>query len=158
MSTALTSDLATGQAIAQHADEAFLVLLTITHETIVTPFRFVRNRVGITSRGAAFLASHFEVELPNDAAEVPQARIAVANVDRRIGQALQKLVTPPSALIELVLASTPDIVERAWDQFSLVEATWDAMTVQGVLSRITYWDEPWPYPRVTPQRFPGLFP
>jgi uncharacterized protein DUF1833 len=158
MTTALSTELATEQAIAQHAEEAFLVLLTITHDTVAAPFRFVRNRVAVTSRGNEFMASHFEIELPNDAGDVPQARLTVANVDRRIGQTLQALVTPPSVLIELVLASTPDTVERAWGQMQLVEATWDALTVQGILSRITYWDEPYPYIRVTPHRFPGLFP
>jgi hypothetical protein len=158
MTTALTTDAATEQAIAQHADEAFLVLLTIAHETVAEPFRFARNRVAVVSRGDTFLASHFEVELPNDGANVPQARITVANVDRRIGQTLQSLVTPPTCLLELVLSSTPDEVERSWAQFQLVEATWDAMTVQGVLSRITYWQEAWPYIKTTPHRFPGLFP
>lgn len=154
----LTSDLATSQAIAQHTEEAFLVLLTISHETLGQPFRFVRNRVGVTSRGNGFLASHFEIELPGDGDEVPRAVITVANVDRRIGQTLERLVTPPTCLIELVLASTPDTVERAWDQFELLEVTWDAFTVQGTLSRRLHWDEPWPFIRVTPARFPGLFP
>jgi hypothetical protein len=158
VTTALSTELATEQAVGQHTDEAFLVLLTITHPTVATPFRFVRNRIGVTSRGNEFLASHFEVELPDDAGEVPQARITVANVDRRIGLTLQALVGPPDVLIELVLASTPDVVERAWSQFQLVEATWDALTVQGTLSRISYWDEPWPFIRVTPKGFPGLFP
>jgi hypothetical protein len=157
VSTALTSDEATGQAIAQHSDDAFLVLLTISHPNIDEPLRFVRNRSNAMSRGKRFLASHFEIDLPTDTTEVPHARLAVANVDRRIGQTLQALVEPPSVLIELVLASTPDIVERSWAQFSLTEATWDAMTVQGTLTRITYWDEPWPFPRATPNRFPGLF-
>lgn len=154
----LTTELATEQAIAQHSDEAFLVLLTLSHPTLKEPFRFVRNRVRITSRGNLFLASHFEIELPGDGDEVPKATLTVANVDRRIGQTLQALVTPPTCLIELVLSSTPDEVERSWGQMSLTEATWDAFTVQGTLSRITYWDEPWPFIRVTPARFPGLFP
>jgi hypothetical protein len=158
MTSALTSETATEQALAQHADEVFLVLLTIAHETLADPFRFVRNRVRVTSRGNEFLASHFEIELPNDGADVPQARITVANVDRRIGQTLQAIVTPPSVTIELVLGSTPDTVERSWSQFQLTEVTWDALTVQGTLTRIAYWDEPWPYIRVTPSRFPGLFP
>jgi len=153
----LTSDRAVEQAIAQHADEAFLVLLTISHDTLKEPFRFVRNRTRVVSRGNEFLASHFEIELPGDSDEVPKAVITVANVDRRIGQTLQSLVTPPKCLIELVLSSTPDIVERAWDQFELLEVTWDAFTVQGTLTRRTYWDEPWPFIRVTPARFPGLF-
>jgi Domain of unknown function (DUF1833) len=158
MTSALSTELATEQAIAQHADEPFLVLLTIEHDTVAAPFRFVRNRTAVVSRGQEFLASHFEIDLPGDGDEAPRARITVANVDRRIGQAMQALVTPPTCLIELVLASTPDIVERAWAQFVLDEVTWDAFAVQGTLSRITYWDEPWPYIRVTPQRFPGLFP
>lgn len=154
----LTTDLATEQAIAQHADDAFPVLLTISHPTLKEPYRFVRNRVPVTSRGQLFLASHFEIELPGDGDEVPKATLTVANVDRRIGQTLQAMVTPATCLIELVLSSTPDEVERSWGQLSLTEATWDAFTVQGILSRVAYWDEPFPFIRVTPARFPGLFP
>lgn len=154
----LTTALATEQAIAQHADDPFLVLLTLGHPTLTQPERFVRNRIQLTSRGNLYKASHFEVELPGDGEEAPRASITVANVSRRIGQAMQTLVTPPSCVIELVLASTPDTVERVWSGLDLLEATWDAFTVRGTLTRATNWDEPWPFIRVTPARFPGLFP
>jgi hypothetical protein len=155
---ALTSQRAIGQAIAQFSDQAFLVLLTVTHPDLPDPIRVVRNRKQIVSRGNTFLAFPFEVELPTDGSDAPQAQITVSNVSRRIGKALEALVTPPNCLIELVLASTPDTVERAWDQFLLTEASWDAFNLTGTISRRTYWDEPWPRKRVTPAGFPGLFP
>ena len=156
--TELTSAQAVVQATAQHADDPFLVLLTISHATLADPIRIARNRQAVVSNGNTFLAYPFEISLPTDVDDSAQARITVANITRRIGQALERLVEPPDVLIELVLASTPDTIERSWDQFSLTDVTWDAMVMTATVQQLAYWDEPWPRKRVTPRGFPGLFP
>lgn len=153
----LTSTDALAESIAQHQDDPFLVLLTLSHDSLSEPIRIVRNRKAITSRGNSFLAYPFEVELPTDGEEVPSARITIANISRTIGKTLEKLVEPPSCLIEIVLASTPDTVERSWDEFSFTQVSWDAMRMTATIQQLAYWDEPWPRKKVLPIHFPGLF-
>lgn len=153
----LDSDGARAQALAQHNDDPFLVLLTLTHDTLATPIYVVRNREKIESRGNSYLAYPFEIELPTDNDEAPYAKITISNVSREIGYALEKLVTPPVALIEIVLASAPDDVERSWDDFELSQVSWDAMRMTGTLSQRQVWSEFYPRYRVTPKDFPGLF-
>ena len=155
--TELVSDAAVEQATAQHADDPFLVLLTLSHDTLAEPIRIVRNRKAITSRSNTYLAYPFEIELPTDGEESPSARITVANVSRSIGYALEALVEPPECLIEIVLASTPDTVERAWDEFSFTQATWDAFRMTATIQQLAFWDEPWPKKFIRPNNFPGMF-
>jgi hypothetical protein len=154
----LTTAPAVEQTTAQHADDPFLVLLTFSGSELPTPIRVVRNREDIVSRGNTFSAYPFQISLPSDDDQEAQAKVTIANVSRRIGKALEALITPPDCLIEIVLASTPDTVERAWDMFSLTQASWDAFRVTGTIQVLGFWDEPWPYKRITPKGFPGLFP
>lgn len=156
--TELVSSSAQAQAVAQHATDPFLVLLTLTHATLATPIYVARNRQDVVSRGNTYLAYPFQISLPTDNDGAPQAKITVANVSRRIGQALERCVYPPDCTIELVLASTPDTVERSWSGFSFTQATWDAFRVTATLEVLGYWDEPWPGVFMTPQDFPGMFP
>jgi hypothetical protein len=156
--SALDSDDAREQALAQHNDDPFLVLLTLSHATLAEPIYIVCNRQKLVSRGNTYLAYPFQIELPTDGDEAPQARITIANVSREIGSALEKLITPPLALIEIVLASAPDDVERSWDQFELSGVTWDAMRMTATLQHRQVWAELYPRYRVTPKDFPGLFP
>jgi len=154
----LITPAAVTQALSQHATDPFLVLLTLTHATLPAPIYVVRNRKAIVSRGNTYLAYPFTIALPTDNDDAPQGKIAVANVSRQISQALERCVYPPECLIELVLASTPDTVERAWSGFSFTEVQWDAFRVTATLQVLGYWDEPWPGVFMTPQNFPGMFP
>ncbi|HRF08488.1 MAG TPA: DUF1833 family protein [Xanthobacteraceae bacterium] len=154
----LTSARATEQAIAQHAEDPFIVLLTISHPSLAAPYRFARNREKIISNGETFGAAYFEIELPGDGDAAPQATITVANIDRRIGQALERLPADDNTIctIDIVLASTPDIIERRWEQFTLQEASWDSMALQGKVGRAMLYDEPWPNLRVTTRLFRSI--
>lgn len=154
----LVSAAATEQTTAQHADDPFIVLMTFSGAELTEPQYIARNREDVVSRGITFAAYPFQISLPSDDDQESQGKIAVANVSRRIGKALEALITPPDVTIELVLASTPDTVERSWSGFSLSQAQWDAMKVQGTIQVLAYWDMPWPWLRVIPKYFPGMFP
>lgn len=154
----LANAAGTTAAIAQHSDDPFIVLLTLTHATLSTPIYIARNRENVVSRGNTYLAYPFQISLPTDNDNAPQAKITVANVSRAIGDALERCVYPPNCLIELILASDPGTVERSWDQFSFSQAQWDAFRITATLEQLGYWDEPWPGVFMTPQEFPGMFP
>lgn len=154
----LTSAAAISQALAQHADDPFIVLLTLDHGSLDAPIYIAHNRENVVSRGNTYLAYPLQISLPTDNDNAPQAKITVANISREIGRALERCVYPPTCTIELVLSSTPDTVERSWNDFSFTEASWDAFRVTGTLEVLGYWDEPWPCVFMTPGDFPGMFP
>lgn len=155
---ALNSPDAKEKAIAQHSSDPFLVLLTITHDDLEEPIYVVRNNKAVVSRGNTYLAYPFEIELPTDTDQSPGARISIANVSRRIGKAIESLLTAPTVKIEIVLASALDSVERTWDEFTMINSSYDAMTVTATLAHVSYWNEAWPKKTIRPALYPGLFP
>lgn len=156
--TELVSAEAIKQSVAQHNNNPFIVLLTFNHATLAAPIRIARNRADIVSRGNTYTAYPFQITLATDSDDNPQAKVTVANVSRAIGRSIEAMIEPPVATVEIVLASTPDTVERSWSMFQLTDASWDAFRVTGTLQIIQYWDEPYPKMRVVPSKFPGLFP
>lgn len=149
---------ARAQAIAQHNDDPFLILLTIEHPQWTDgPFHVVRNNEPIVSRGNVYKAYPFNPDLPGDSEESPQARITIANVDREIGERLESVSTPPECTFEIVLASDPDNVERSWPGMSFTNAVWDAFRLTVTLIYLGYSEEPFPNIFVKPNRFPGLY-
>jgi len=156
--TELVSAAAKAQAVAQHADDPFLLLLTIDHADIADgPLYLANNREPVVSRGNTYVAFPLSVGLPTDSDQAPEARVTASNFDRRLGRALESITTPAECTIELVLASTPDTVERSWGGLSFTAAAITAETVSVGLSHINYWDQAWPRKRITPKGFPGLF-
>lgn len=153
----LDSDDARAVVLSQHIEDPILIFLTLTHETLDDPIRVVRNRESVVSNGETYLAYPFEIEMPTDDDESPQARITISNVSREISAALERLVTPPSVSIAVALASDPDAIERQWDDFELRQVSFDAMRVTGTLSQRQVWADQYPRYRITPKDFPGLF-
>jgi hypothetical protein len=154
-----TTAQAVAVAIAQHSGDPILALLTVEHPSFGAR-RYARNNEKVVSNGETFAAAWFEIELPGDGAEAPSARITVANVDREFGRRLEGMPADDSCVcrIDLVLASTPDTIERSWIQFVLRRAVWDAMTVRAEIGRVHYYDEPFPYLRITTDKFRGISP
>lgn len=158
-------------AVAQEADEIYLVLLTITHPDLAAlgldypelgisegALRFVNNNTDITSRGDVFKAYGFGFTPPGQGeGERMLASLTVDNVDRRIALTLRALQGQPAVLVELVLASDPDTVEQTLPEFSFTGAEGDALEVTGQLSVDIDEDEPVTSYGFTPRTAPALF-
>lgn len=120
-------------AVSDASSDPFLFLLTLTHPDLPAPMRFVRNTVDIISRGNTFTAFPFDIALPGASDGAPQpAQLAIDNVDQTIVQTLRALPpdSPPSGLIELVMASTPNTVEESLPIFKFYSASGDRFTVE----------------------------
>lgn len=122
---------------ADTSDDPLLILLTITHDDLAEPLRFVRNHVDIVSRGATFTAFPFEFAAPGEAEQGPaNARIVIDNIDRRIVETIRALTTPPSVLVEIVLGSDPDEVEEDFPPFEIRTASGDRFQIAADLTDI----------------------
>ena len=119
--------------------------------------RFVINTSDVVSRGETFLASHAEFNLPNRGEGRMAAQITIANVDRRIGQAVQLLLTPAEILFEIVDADLPDIVVLVYPPMELTNVTANAIAVTGDLKGKLDPQDQHPKDRATRTVAPAIF-
>lgn len=144
-------------AFAQETDEVWLTLLTIEHDSLPEPLRFVNNWESIVSRGNVYIAFPFELELPEqDPDSAGEARIRFDNIDRQIVQTIRAIFEPPEVTLEIILASQPSTIEASFSGLTLRNVEYDANTVSGILRFEDIMAEPVSV-QMTPQRFPGLF-
>lgn len=116
-------------------DDAFLVLLTVTVPDLSDTAYIVNNLEDVVSRGNTYLAYPFSITLPSELEdEQPRVEIVIDNVDRRITEFIRAQLEPPLFKIEVVLASSPDTVERTVDYLTLSDVEYDAATVKATLT------------------------
>ncbi len=153
MTAALTSS-----AFDDETVDVWLVLLRLDHDDLAQPILVVNNNEDITSGSDTYTAFPFDIQLPDDVEDSPpRARLQIDNVSREIAQSIRLLTGPMSVLIEVVLASDPDVIERSWPDFILTDVKWDALKVSGDLSLENFVNEPYPAGSFTPGAFPGIF-
>lgn len=136
-----------------------ILLLKIEHDDLASPIRLARNTVGddIASNGNVFTAVPFEFDYITDDDNAPTATLTVQNADRAVGLALESIVTPAECTLQIVLATSPDTIEREGLHFQLRNCQWDGWQVTGELSQAYFAQEPWPKWKITPRLFPSLF-
>lgn len=117
-------------AQADSGGDAPLYLLTLTHEDLEAPLRFVRDFVNCTSRGNTYTAFPFDVTPPGSAdGGTSPASISMTAVGGEIPATLRSLTSPGTMLVELVLASDPDTVVETLPPFTFTAAGGDTFNV-----------------------------
>jgi len=115
-------------------DSAFWFLLTLTSASGDVS-RFVNNLEDVISRGDTYLAYPFEVTLAADDLDTrPQLALRIDNVDQAIIGHIRQSLAPPVATLELVLSASPDTVEMSIGYLRLMNVTYDAQSITGVLT------------------------
>lgn len=151
------SALARSEINAQQTGEAILLMLQITAPDIDGVIRVVRDSQDLVSRGHTYQRFPFDIEIPGEAEEAPPLiKLAIANADRRIVQAVRETVGPITVILEAVLASTPDTIEAGPFEFRLRNVDYDDNQVTGSLHFEDLMNEPYPGDSFTPALFPGL--
>lgn len=148
------------EAQAERTGNVVTTLLTLDHPNIGTPLRVTDDKVQTISRGETFIPYPFSARLARNSADTaPSAQLAIGNIDRQIVLALRALpLEPPvSVLIEEVLSSDPEVVERSMAGFELRSADYDAQRVTGALVLDTLDREPFPAIKYLPSTCPGVF-
>ena len=121
---------------SQETDKVFLPIITISHPSLGSPLRFVRDAYQITSGGNVYLPFPFNVTLPNDrddGGQVKSVQLTIDNVDRSIIGTLRSIPDSPTLTLSIVLASSPDTVEFGPMTFSLQGVSYNADTITGTL-------------------------
>lgn len=147
-----------------------ILLITISHADWAAPIRVSSDPTarlsvsdaeivyGTVSRLTEFIFVPFQIALPSDSEDsAPRTRISMDNVSRELTAAVRALTSPPLVTMELVMASTPNVVEAAFPDFDLSDIDGDVMTISGTLSVDLLALEPFPSGMFTPGQFPGIF-
>lgn len=138
--------------------EAFLILLTLSHESLAESLRVSSDAVNTLSRGQTFVSYPFDLTLPADEeGRSPRAHLVIDNIDRQIIAAIRGLASSPSLMIEIVRAAAPDTVEAVFHDFRLVNVVYDSHLIDGELTIEDFTAEPYPAATFSPSLFPGIF-
>lgn len=152
------SPLALRSGRSPETGEVFLLLLTIEHASLAAPIRCVNNLTDIISNGETFVAFPFRIQPPDEQEDsAPRMRLQIDNVDRTIVASIRRLTSPPTVQLDVCVASQPDVIEASFPGFTLRQAQYDALTVEGDLSLDDIVTEPFPEGSFTPQHFAGMF-
>ena len=163
-------------AVAVRADleaaaspHALLCFLTVTHPGLTDPIRVVSDVLDYVVDGATYTGVPFTFRLLTDSEAAPRTQLVISNVDRRIGQALDR--TRLRATVRCEVRSSADfdlsVVPRvelvanapiyAFRDFGLANVEADVMQISGDVVLHDYGVEPFPSTRATQDRFPALF-
>lgn len=113
---------------------------------------------GVISRSNSYMFLPMEITLPSEEQNTaPRSSITLNDVTKQVVPIIRQITGPPRVKIELVLNTSPNIVEASFDKFYLSSITYNANQVQAELSMIDYAIEPFPAYTFTPKYFPGLF-
>lgn len=157
MSRALSPRFLEQMGYAETA-EVLTTLLTITAPGDPNVYRLCDNIDPVVSQGRTFEPYPFAIQLPEDDGEtLPQARVAIDNVDRKLVQAIRSSTGPINCSIEICLASQPDFIELALPDFQIREITYTAMQITGTLQAEDLLNQVFPADTYHPQEFPGVF-
>lgn len=111
------------------------------------------------SNGTEFTFLPIQVTLPNeDEAQAPQCSVTIHDVTQYLIPFIRDQLTGPApVLLEMVLSSTPDVVEASFGSLMITNISYNANTVTADLTAIDYEREPFPKHAFSPLYFPGLF-
>lgn len=113
---------------------------------------------GVISRSNNFIFLPVEISLPSEEANsAPKCSLVIHDVTRYLTPIIRDIQSPPRVLIELVLTSTPNVVEASFSGFYITNITYNADSVTCELAMTDYAVEPFPCFTFTPQYFPGIF-
>ena len=136
--------------------DVWLVLLTIDSEGLSSPIRVVNNSENIDSAGETFISYPFDITLPNSNDDSPSSsQLRIDNVDRSLVAAI-RTITKANVKIQIIRAADPDVIEKEWPKFKLVNIKIDQLVISGDLILNNMVNEPFPSDLMTPVYLPGL--
>lgn len=155
------------------SDDYPVILLEISHESLSNPIRVANDVVSYSYQNNTYIGFPFEFEIVGDSEQVPRGQLRIQNVDQRISDAVLSLTTPPR--VDLLIFASSDFSETLVDgvrpsietdpvpEYSarhliFGNITVDVVAIAGEIKSFDMSNEPWPAPRTTADRLPGLEP
>jgi hypothetical protein len=113
---------------------------------------------GVISRSNAYTFLPMEVTMPDESDNsAPKCSLTFYDVTRYVMPVARSISGQPKVKLELVVSSTPDIVEATFSSFYITNFSYSVDRVTAEMSMIGYEREPFPQYSFSPVYFPGLF-
>lgn len=154
-------------ASQQNTTEVWITLLTISHPSFTDDVRISDDPTGVlpiagvrgtVSNGLEYVFCPFTIQLPpQNETGVAQAEISVDNVGEELMRPIREADSAVDVKVQIILASTPDHIEKEYDNLQLQVVNYDALNVSGSLGMEWFELEPYPSGRYTPSTAPGVF-
>ena len=144
---------------ARETDEVFLATMRISHASFAT-IRIVNNTEPVQKSDGIYQPFPFSIGMPDDTDDqVPQVEVKFDNIDGAITDAIRTISgAKPTCSFEIVLASSPDVVEAGPFNFSILEATYDSASVSCTLGfEEDILNQSCPKGNYNPSNSPGLY-
>lgn len=153
----------------QETGEAIIPFITITHANLDPPIRVAGDGVDYVWQGETWTGFFFEVEMLSDDESPPRSRLTIQNVDRKIGDAVRALTSPPRLRIDLVAASEFDqtvkprtalgtpVIDYTANHLFLASISVDSLQVTAEIVSWDYTQTTYPGRLSTQDRYPALF-
>lgn len=145
--------------LAQETAEVFLPCLTIAHPDLDAPILLVYNTEILHRTAGDFMPYPFQINLPTQSdEEVGTVTLTADNTDLEVNRKIRALVGQPTVTLEIVLASSPNVVEAGPLMMRLLTITGDASTLRGTLgTENDIFSQLVPGQQYLPPSSPGLF-
>lgn len=105
-----------------------------------------------------FIFLPLSITLPDETAgQSPRCVLSLFDVAGYLTPLIREIYGPPLVKLQLVLASSPSVVEITFTDFFLTNITYTRDSIQAELNMINLDREPFPQHKFTPAYFPGLF-
>jgi hypothetical protein len=113
---------------------------------------------GVISRSNSYIFLPMEVTMPDESdTNAPKCSITLYDVTRYVMPVARSIDGQPKVKLELIVSSTPDVVEASFSSFYITNFSYTADRVNIEMSMVGYEREPFPQYSFTPAYFPGLF-
>lgn len=154
------SDRLTRAMTAEETPEEEVVLATLTTASLPEPIRICGHTENIESRGQSYVALPFEIVLESSAEdEPPRAQVRIDDPQNDLVPYVREAQGRIDVLIEVVLVTTPDVVELGPFHYQWVQVERPANSTlwQGDLVSEDILNSRFPTDSFTPASNPGLF-
>lgn len=146
---------------SQHTDQVPIILAMVDSGdnpgNPPFPLRFASNGEEIVSNGETFNAGVFGfIPSDEDASQEKRLRIVIPGPPTAFIVQMRLAIQPPTLVIQLILASDPDTIQRQWSA-NLRRVTADATAFIAELDFDRFTAVPFPADRYSVGKFPGLF-
>ncbi|MCA2012391.1 DUF1833 domain-containing protein [Cereibacter sphaeroides] len=160
---------ADADAFAEASDAVWLPFVQIDHPALGEPIRVVADVLPYSWQGATWVPYPFGFRRLTDEDAMPETRLVIQNIDRRLGNALRGLSGRATVSFWLLTSADFDLSLDpreplgtvtplySFTNYDLTDVTIDPIQISGRVTLRDYSTEPWPGIRATQDRFPGLF-
>lgn len=156
MSNQLNAELL-AQMYGQVSDDPFVMLVTISHAEFPTIY-LVNNTQNVVSRGITHIAFPMSFILPEDNGETSrEMTMEFDNVSLELIDELRTVTTPMDFKVEMVLASSPNIVQMSIEEMKLRSVSYDKQKVSARLYMDSFLNVEMTSEKYTPTNYKGLF-